>query len=342
MTRYVLFAALVIAVGVACWDLGHRGARAYERMLIQRVENGLDVLGFRWADIRANGLKLELHGHAPDIFAQELALESARATAPIARVVNYATATLAPPEQREPVHIELHRDQRGITLIGQTSNRKMRDALNDAIERSDPEIKIQDLTGIQAAEPPRSWGPELRVAALAATALPNAFVIVEAGRVTVDARTKDEAERDALTRRMLDAAEGTVSVVLHLTTPSFVIAPFTFSAHKDIGGGIRLESCATRTADEQAAIRSRLGALAIELQADACPIGLGGPSGDWAGAIDAGLEALQKLPAGRLEISYRAARLIGFSPTSPKVFDAVRETFLANLPDRYSGDGHLH
>ena len=341
MTRYLLFGALVICVGLACWDLGYRGARAYERMLTQRVENGLDVLGFRWAEIRADGLKLELHGHAPDVFAQELALESARATAPIARVVNYATATLAPPEQRDPVHIELHRDERGITLIGQTASRRMRDALNMTLARYDSSIKIQDLTGIQAADPPRSWGPELRVAAMAATALPNAFVVAEPGRVSVDAQTADEAERDALTQRLLDAAEGKVSVVLRLKTPSFVIAPFTFAAHKDIGGGIRLESCATRNADEQAAIRSRLGALSIELQSDACPVGLGGPSGNWVAAINAGLDALEKLPAGRLEIAYRAARLVGHSPTSPKVFDAVQAEFLASLPGLYVGDGQL-
>ena len=341
MRRYLVFAGVLIAVAYACWDLGHRGARAYERMLTQRVENGLDVLGFRWAQIRADGLKLELHGHAPDIFAQELALESARATAPIAQVVSFATATLSPPEHRDPVRVELHRDSRGITLIGQSASREMRDRLAQLLGRHGPDLEVQDLTGIQAAEPPRGFGPELDVAALAITSLRNSFVVLEPGQVSVDAHALDEDQRDAVTQRLLDAAREEIAVVLRLTIPSYVVAPFAFSANKDISGGIRLESCAVRTADEQAALLAELRGMVEAEQTSVCPVGLGGPRGDWLGAISAGLTALSELPAGRLEISYRAVRLIGYSPTSPNVFEAVLETFGKALPEGYSGNGEL-
>ena len=43
------------------------------------------------------------------------------------------------------------------------------------------------------------------------------------------------------------------------------------------------------------------------------------------------MTALAELPAGRLEISYRAVRLVGFSPTSPKVFNAVLQQLQAAL-----------
>ena len=99
-------------------------------------------------------LKLELHGHAPDIFAQELALESARATAPIAQVVSFATATLSPPEHRDPVRVELHRDSRGITLIGQSAS--LIDEVEPAaaiIERTVEQFfKVQDESARRAAE----------------------------------------------------------------------------------------------------------------------------------------------------------------------------------------------
>lgn len=341
MKRYLVFGGLIFVVLVACWDMGRRGARAYERMLTQRVENGLDVLGFRWAEVRADGLKLELHGHAPDVFAQELALDSARATAPIADVVNFSTATLAPPEHRDPVRVELHRDARGITLIGQSSSSEMRQRLNDLLARHGGQLEVQDLTGIQAAEPPRSFGPEIDVAAIAVTTLKNSFVVIEPGQVSVEAQAKDEEEREQISQRLLDAALGRVAVVLRLTTPSFVIAPFSFSASKDVGGGIRLEGCAARSADERAALLARLRSLGVVTQVEACPIGLGGPRGDWLGAIDAGLDALEALPAGRAEVSYRAARIVGLPPTSPKIFDGILQSFSEALPEGYSGDGQL-
>ena len=90
MSRYLLFAVIALGIGLSIWEIASRGARAYERMLVARVSNGLEVLGFDWAEIRADGLKLELHGHAPDTFARELALESVRATAPIATKPNPA------------------------------------------------------------------------------------------------------------------------------------------------------------------------------------------------------------------------------------------------------------
>ena len=342
MKRYLLFAGILIAVAWACWDLGLRGARAYERMLIQRVENGLDVLGFRWVEIRADGLKLELHGHAPDVFAQDLAMESARATAPIANVVSYTTATLSPPEHRDPVRVELHRDSRGITLIGQSASREMRDRLGRLLSRHGSDLEIQDLTGIQAAQPPREFGPELDVATLAITGLRNSFVVFEPGRVVVEAHAKDETERDAITRLLLDAAQDQVTVVLRITIPAFVIAPFSFSANKDISGGIRLETCAARSADEQVTLLSRLRAVGTAEHPSACAVGLGGPGGDWPAAIDAGLAALQALPAGRLEISYRAVRLAGYSPTSPAIFDDALNDLTRTLPQGYSGSGKLH
>ena len=81
MSRFLLFFVIFVGLGLTIWQIASRSSGAYERMLVQRVENGLEVLGYDWARIRADGLKLELHGHAPDTFARELALESARATA---------------------------------------------------------------------------------------------------------------------------------------------------------------------------------------------------------------------------------------------------------------------
>lgn len=341
MLRYALFAALAVGIGYVCYDLGQRGARAYERMLTERVANGLEVLGFTWARVEADGLRVSIYGHAPDTFARDLALDSARATAPLARIVSYATATLAPPEHREPVKVELHRDSRGVTLLGQTASRAMRERLNAALAEDGPGIAVQDLTGIQAAPPPRGWGPEVGVASLAASRLPNAYVVMEPGRVTIDGQAADEADRKALTEALLERAGERVSLVLRIRIPARVVAPFAFSAYKEAGGGIRLERCATRSYEEQAALTDRLTGAGVEHQPEACPVGLGGPGGDWLAAVSAGLQALSLLPAGRIDIEYRDARLIAAPPSAPPEFEAALAAFREALPEGFTGAGEL-
>ena len=341
MLRYLLFLVLAITIGLVCYDLGHRAAQAYERMLVQRVSNGLGALGIGWARIEADGLRLELHGHAPDMFARELAEESAQATAPIATIVNFATATLAPPEHRDPVRVELHRDQRGITLTGQTASRTMREQLNAALRRDGAELKVHDLTGIQAASPPAGWGPEITVASLAASRLPNAYVVMEPGQVVVEGEVTSEEHRTKLTGELLERGGGRIAILLRLGLPPEVIVPFAFSAYKDAGGGLRLERCAARNVEEQALISGWLGRAGVEARATPCPVGLGGPSGDWPAAIKAGLDALSALPAGRVDVEYRTARLTAFPPTSPRDFADVETGFLSGMPEGFEGQGEV-
>jgi hypothetical protein len=58
----------------------------------------------------------------------------------------------------------------------------MRDQLNAALATDGPDIAVEDLTGIQASRPPRGLGAEIAVASLAASRLPNAYVVLEPGR----------------------------------------------------------------------------------------------------------------------------------------------------------------
>lgn len=337
MVRYVLFAVLAGVFGLISYDLGQRGARAYEQMLGQRIKNGLSALGIAWADIYVDGLQVELRGHAPDLFARELAVETAQATVPVARVTSYATATLAPPEHRDPVRIELHRDSRGVTLTGQTASRTMREQLNKALQRDGQDLTVRDLTGIQAATPPPGWGAEMTVASLAASRLPNAYVVIEPGTVTIEGEVSDEQARSLLTNELLERGGGRIAIVLRLDLPAEVIVPFAFSAYKDAGAGMRLERCAARSTDEQATLSSLLGRLRVEAPQQACPVGLGGPGGDWTAAIEAGLTGLDALPAGRIDIEYRSVRLTAYPPTAPDNFDNLKTSFLAAVPEGFNG-----
>lgn len=341
MFRYGVFIAIGLVLGFAAYDLGQRGARAYERMQTERIGNALDALGMNWARVDADGLRIQLQGHAPDLFAQELAIESARATAPLARVTNFSTATLAPPETRDPVRIELHRDANGITLTGQTASREMRERLNAQLRRDTTGLDIRDLTGVQAAIPPRGWGAEIEVASLAAAKLQDAYVVVEPGQVSVTGGVPDAETRDTLTVDLLARAGDGPSLVLSLNIPPRVVAPFAFSAYKDAGGGMRLERCAARNHDEQARILGAMNRAGIEHRNDACPIGLGGPSGDWPAAVEASIDALGVLPAGRIDLEYHLAHVVAAPPASPSELDAGLGLLATSLPGGFVGSGSL-
>lgn len=341
MIRYGLFFALILTIGYVCLDLGIRGARAYERMQLQRIDNALSAVGMTWAEARADGLQVQLHGHAPDLFAQEMALETARATAPMAEVANYSTATLAPPEQRPPVRIEILRDVRGITLTGQTASRAMRQTLSARLNRDAPALEVRDLTGIQGAPPPDGWGPEIDVASLATSRLDNAYVVIAPGSVTVAGGVPDAMARQALTDELLARAGDDLALVLNLNIPPRVVAPFAFSAYKDSGGGIRLERCTARDLDEQAMISAALQRPGVEQRAEPCPVGLGGPNGNWRGAIEAGLGALARLPAGRLDLEYHNAHLTAAPPSTPAILQDALADLQREIPAGYMATGEL-
>ncbi|MGR3717059.1 MAG: OmpA family protein [Thermohalobaculum sp.] len=341
MMRHAIFALILVAVGFGCIRLGERGARALERLLIDRVEHGLAVLGIDWAEVRADGLRLELHGHAPDIFAHDLALESARATAPIAVVTDYTSVSLAPPPQRQPIRVEMLRDEQGLTLTGRFHGEQMRARLIAALAASAPGLEVHDLTGINAARPGAGWGSELKIAALAATRVPNAYVRIEPGAVQVGGLARDADHRQELSMELLALAGDTVRLTLQLREPLVVVAPFVFAVVKDFSGGLRLEACAARSVEEETMLEAALNRLGIALGEVRCPAALGGPTGDWAGAATAGLEALGLLPAGRFRLTYHTAELEGMPPTGAVELKSALTALAAALPEGYALLGGL-
>jgi OOP family OmpA-OmpF porin len=335
MARQAIFALILVAVGFGCIGLGDYGARALERLLIDRVEHGLAVLEIDWAEVRADGFRLELHGHAPDIFARDLALESARATAPLAVVRDHTSVSLAPPPPRYPIRVEMLRDERGLTLTGRFHGEPMRARLIAALAAATPALEVYDLTGINATRPAAGWGPELNIAALAVARVSNASVRIEPAAVQVAGLVRDAGHRQAVSKALMALAGDTVRLTLRLREPLEVAAPFVFAVVKNSSGSARLEACAARDAGEAAMLEAALNRLAIAPGGVRCPVVLGGPSGDWAGAAAAGLAALGRLPAGRFRLTYRSAELEALAPTGAEELAPVRAALGAALPEGY-------
>ena len=230
-------------------------------------------------------------------------------------MTDYTSVSLAPPPHREPIRVEMLRDEHGLTLTGRFHGEQMRARLIAALAASAPGLEVHDLTGINAARPGAGWGPELKIAALAATRVPNAYVRIEPGAVKVGGLVRDADHRHAVSMELMALVGDAVRLTLQLREPLVVAAPFVFTVVKDFPGGLRVEACAARGVEEEAMLEAALNRLGIELGEVRCPAALGGPTGDWAGAAMAGLEALDRLPAGRFRLTYHTAELEGMPPT---------------------------
>jgi OOP family OmpA-OmpF porin len=332
---------MLVVIGVGCVRVAERSARALERLLTVRVENGLEVLGIDWAEIRADGLRLKLYGHAPDLFARDLALESARATASIALVVDHTSVSLAPAPPQDPIRVEIMRDESGLTLTGRFYGERMRAQFISALGASVPGLEVHDLTGINAARPGAKWGQELMIAALAAARVPNAYVAMEPGAVEIGGSVRDADHRQAVSMELMALAGDAVRLTLKLHEPLVVAAPYIFLANKDLSGGIRIASCVARSFEEAAKLEAALNRLGIDRGNYRCPTTLGGPTGDWAAAVTAGLEALDQLPAGRFRLEYHTAELEGTPPTTAVELEPALTALAMALPKNYALKGGL-
>ncbi|HUF86202.1 MAG TPA: OmpA family protein, partial [Thermohalobaculum sp.] len=81
-----------------------------------------------------------------------------------------------------------------------------------------------------------------------------------------------------------------------------------------------------------AAPLARHGVVAGERR---CQVALGGPAGDWVGAVEAGLAALDALPGGALRLEYRSVELEGGPETPPAARARAAQALAAALPDGY-------
>ncbi|MEM9735808.1 MAG: hypothetical protein AAF908_04295, partial [Pseudomonadota bacterium] len=333
MLRYVTFAIFLALGAVTVWLGGQQGALSYERMQVERVRQGLTAIEIDWVRLRSDGLRIELHGRAPSAEAQALAATTARATAPRAHIVDFTSATITP-VQREPLLIEFHRDPAEITATGRVPSSSLKAVLARRVARAAPDLVYHDLTGIGAARPGPAWGPELALAVAALGGLTEAYIRVEPARVHIQGAVPDAATRDRLHAELVEIAGTGPALTLDLRVPLATIMPFRFAAWKD-RGGLRLEACTARSAAEQNVLTA---ALARHGAADmaVCDVGLGGPEGDWAGAISASLTALSRLPAGRVDITYRSVILEGAAPTEARTFAGARAALAEALPEGYA------
>jgi OOP family OmpA-OmpF porin len=327
-------AAAALSLGVAVVT-----AIAIERRSIEEVSGVLTEEGFGWAEVEADGLQVFLSGVAPDEASRFLAESRAGTVIDASRVVNLATIE---PRDRRPAprfSLDILRNGDGIQIIGLVPGENGGHEVAEAIEAIAGGAEVTDMVETADYPAPDTWISALGYGLRALRALPRSKITVLADRVEVEA-ISDSAEQQAELMALLGGAQPAgVEVVLDISAPRPVIAPYQLRAVLD-AEGLQLETCAAETQEAQARIVAAAAAHGVAGEI-VCPIGLGAPSPSWAEAVETGLAALVEMGGGTLDLTDADVTLIAAEGTDQDEFDRIIGELDAALPEIFSLTGTL-
>ena len=327
-----VLAILVAAAG--CIAAAYWAKDRVEEVARKDVQLVLSQAGHDWAELSVDGLKVQLTGTAPDEATRFAALSVAGTVVDASRIIDRMDVTAAAAIQPPDFSIEILKNDDGVSLIGLVPLLSDPNAIVEAVRSVVGEAPVSDLLESADFRVPPGWDQALSFGLDSLNILPRSKVSISPGRVAVTAVAKDPEDRARLERRLKRDAPSGLDLVLAITAPRPVVAPFTFRAVLDGEGG-RFDAC---TADTEQALR-RIRAAASEAGIDGgaeCILGLGTPSTRWGEAAVAGLVALSRIGGGTLTLSNADVTLIAPEGTAQGIFDAAAGELEAALPPVFS------
>ena len=326
-TLIVIFGA---AIASAIW-VGNRAAREVEAETANRAAAALRAAGRSWARAAADGATLTLTGTAISEARRNAAIAELGAAAPWASIRNEASVAERPPAFQPAPELRFLRGVGDVTITGAAPVGTAR--LSEKLSERAPRLAITDLTRRDAADPPEGWERAGEAALEIASDLLHGGIALSPGDLSVHGLAADEAALARIAARMAALEQSGWSTSTNLAAPPPPAAAFEMKAEMTETGGA-LIACAAMTpaeADEILAEATELFAEAPE----ACLIGAGAPDADWTRASIAAMRAVASLPAGRIALVGRRARLTASPPTRLKALAVARRALSSELPQVY-------
>jgi OOP family OmpA-OmpF porin len=333
-----------VGAGIAAVLTAWTGAMVIENKSEAEVRSVLLTAGMTWADVRASGLQVRLHGTAPNEAARFRALNLAGTVIESRRVRD--RLDVAPVRAIEPpkFSVEMLRNTDGISLIGLLPAAVGTDPIapppnSDAVLRDEilgfsGNLPVSDMLETAAFPAPETWAAALEFGTEALKLLPRSKVSVSADSVDITAISDSDAQKRRLETELAKIRPQGLKVSIEISAPRPVLTPFTLRFIKDAEGA-RFDAC---SADTDAA-RDRileLGKVAGVEGAIMCTIGLGVPTPSWADAVEAGITAVTDLGGGSITFSDADVTLLADPGTPQATFDRVVGELQAELPAVFS------
>lgn len=344
MIRPVLLSLPLLAVAAGGAILvGDRLATAIEAEATTRADDALAAAGAGWAQVTVSGLRATATGEAPDADRRRQALAAVEAAAPWVTVIDRVTLSEAQPAFAPTPEVEILRDAAGFTVTGAAPGAAAREALAEALRTAAPRLALADLSRDDASAPTTGDAADRALATDWTDAAPTAAAIaadLHYGRVRLAppeiAATGlpiDDAAKARIETRLAALSEAGWRIAADLSAPSPAPGVFELTAEMDADGGALL-ACAAGTEAEAQAILEAAAPL-FPRRPETCRIAPGASDADWPAAAAAALNAVAALPAGRVEIIDRRARLTANAPTPRDALEAAHAGLAAALPPGY-------
>jgi OOP family OmpA-OmpF porin len=336
MHRTALLFGLIcfILVAAGSYFSAIKAVEHFQYATEERLEKAVFLSGEEWVNVRANGLRLNLTGLAPDEAARFKVLESVGKFVDPNRIRDNITileaANLSPPK----FTLEALRNEERVSLIGLIPTKTGRGMIMDNIQDISREIEITDMLEEADHPLPETWNSALQFGLDSLALLQRAKISVTEDVVVVSAVTDSQAERTRVENTLLgDQPEG-VRLEMNITAPRPVISPFTLRFELE-DGVATLDGCSADTQiTKQKIIRAANSAGLV--RPALCKIGLGVPTPDWARAIEMSIAAVSDLGGGSLTFTDSDVSLIASQDTAQQKFDTVIGRLENSLPGLFS------
>jgi len=331
--HFAAFGAFAVAAVLSLF-MAVFGARQIEQQSVVAMQFAMREEGLDWVEIGADGLQVLMAGTAPDEATRFHALRRAAEIVDTDRIIDHMDvldpAGIEPPR----FSLEMLRNDDGVSLIGLVPTANGDDSLTTGITDLADGLYVANMVETADFPVPAGWAPALRFGLLALAELPRAKVSVYDGQVVVEA-VSDSREQKARWEAFLEENRpSSVELVMDISAPRPVIAPFTLRYVQTPDGG-RFEACSAGTEDSRARIltAARNAGLAGP---EICRIGLGVPSPNWAAAAETAIAAVSQFDNATVTFSDADITLIVAQGTPADLFDEVIGELDAALPQVFS------
>jgi len=240
--------------------------------------------------------------------------------------------TPTPRSEADATPFAMVRNGGAITLAGPASAETV-EAVADALATLDGAPELRDGT---LPMPRSDADPALaRATARALAALDEAKAEFRPGVLRLSAVLPDLTKREALGEALRAAAPPGTLVLLDLSTPPPAISPFRFVLTLGPDGPALL-GCDMPSTEARRRLAAALAPVGGRGLARTCRVGLGAPSAAWEEAVEAGIEALSAIGAGRFELVDLEARLVATPGADGPRIETAGKALAAALPEGVS------
>ena len=336
MHRTALLFGLICFILVAAGSYfgAIRAVEHFQQITEERLEKAIFLSGEEWVNVRANGLRLNLTGLAPDEAARFKVLESVGKFVDPNRIRDNITILEAADLEPPKFSLEALRNEERVSLIGLIPTKTGRGQILEDVQDISGRIEVTDMLEEADHPLPKTWNQSLKFGLDSLALLQRAKISVTEDVVVVSAVTESQEERTRVEQTLLEEQPEGVRLEMNISAPRPVISPFTIRFELEEGVAT-LDGCSADTQiTKQKIIRAAKAAGMV--RPALCNIGLGVPTPDWARAIELSIAAVSDLGGGSLTFTDSDVSLIASQDTPQQKFDTVIGKLENSLPELFS------